>query len=144
MLAFKIRRDIVIYVLSFNFHGKLLYWQGMHVDSHLVVPTCYLRSLLHHQQGLINEFHIPERADQTSIEFQSSWRFGNGMFALILSFGLLLTALKSRKARSSRYGSGCLRGLIADYGVPLMILSCCELNVIPSFDFLKKIDMFNV
>ncbi|KAJ1420841.1 Bicarbonate transporter, C-terminal [Sesbania bispinosa] len=56
--------------------------------------------------GLINEFHIPERADLTSTEFQSSWRFGNGMFALILSFGLLLTALRSRKARSWRYGSG--------------------------------------
>ncbi|KAI3968099.1 hypothetical protein MKX01_007885 [Papaver californicum] len=31
------------------------------------------------------------------------WRFGNGMFALVLSFGLLLTALRSRKARSWRY-----------------------------------------
>lgn len=28
------------------------------------------------------------------------------MFALVLSFGLLLTALRSRKARSWRYGSG--------------------------------------
>lgn len=57
-------------------------------------------------QGLIHEFHIPERANPESTEFQSSWRFGNGMFALVLSFGLLLTALRSRKARSWRYGSG--------------------------------------
>jgi len=57
-------------------------------------------------QGLIHEFHIPERADPESTEFQSSWRFGNGMFSLVLSFGLLLTALKSRKAKFWRYGSG--------------------------------------
>jgi boron transporter len=28
------------------------------------------------------------------------------MFAIVLSFGLLLTALQSRKARSWRYGAG--------------------------------------
>lgn len=28
------------------------------------------------------------------------------MFAMVLSFGLVLTALKSRKARSWRYGTG--------------------------------------
>ncbi|KAE9591614.1 hypothetical protein Lal_00038688 [Lupinus albus] len=90
-------------------------------------------------KGLINEFHIPERADLTSTEFQSSWRFGNGMFALILSFGLLLTALKSRKARSWRYGSGCLQGLIADYGVPLMILSWTAVSYIPAGNIPKGI-----
>ncbi|KAG4956522.1 hypothetical protein JHK85_042902 [Glycine max] len=51
-------------------------------------------------RGLIHEFHIPERANLTSPEFQSSWRFGNGMFSLVLYFGLLHTALRSRKARS--------------------------------------------
>ncbi|KAL5157997.1 putative boron transporter 2 [Glycine soja] len=49
-------------------------------------------------RGLIHEFHIPERANLTSPEFQSSWRFGNGMFSLVLYFGLLHTALRSRKA----------------------------------------------
>ncbi|KAH1208977.1 putative boron transporter 2 [Glycine max] len=86
-------------------------WMGMHVDCHLVVPTGYLRSLFHHQQvhspsrgtGLIHEFHIPERANLTSPEFQSSWRFGNGMFSLVLYFGLLHTALRSRKARSRMF-----------------------------------------
>ena len=57
-------------------------------------------------QGLVEEFRIPERANMKSIEFIASWRFANGMFALVLSFGLLLTGLKSRKARSWRYGSG--------------------------------------
>ncbi|XP_027931183.1 boron transporter 1-like [Vigna unguiculata] len=83
-------------------------------------------------KGLIHEFHIPERANPSSPEFQSSWRFGNGMFSLVLSFGLLLTALKSRKARSWRYGSGCLRGFIADYGVPLMVLVWTAISYIPA------------
>ncbi|KAJ1414341.1 Bicarbonate transporter, C-terminal [Sesbania bispinosa] len=90
-------------------------------------------------RGLINEFHIPERADITSTEFQSSWRFGNGMFALILSFGLLLTGLRSRKARSWRYGSGCLRGFIADYGVPLMVLLWTAISYIPAGSIPKGI-----
>ncbi|KAK9665472.1 hypothetical protein RND81_14G114100 [Saponaria officinalis] len=62
----------------------------------------------------------------------SSWRFANGMFALVLSFGLLLTALGSRKARSWRYGAGWLRSLIADYGVPLMVLVWTGVSYIPS------------
>ncbi|XP_027334207.1 probable boron transporter 2 isoform X1 [Abrus precatorius] len=90
-------------------------------------------------KGLIDEFNIPERANLTSPEFQSSWRFGNGMFALILSFGLLLTALKSRKARSWRYASGCLRGFIADYGVPLMVLVWAAISYIPTGSIPKGI-----
>lgn len=74
-------------------------------------------------RGLVDEFRIPERADLKSIEFIPSWRFANGMFALVLSFGLLLTGLKSRKARSWRYGSGWIRSLVADYGCPLWSLS---------------------
>lgn len=53
------------------------------------------------------------------------------MFALVLSFGLLLTALRSRKARSWRYGSGWLRGFTADYGVPLMVLIWTAVSYIP-------------
>ncbi|KHN44685.1 Putative boron transporter 2 [Glycine soja] len=90
-------------------------------------------------RGLIHEFHIPERANLTSPEFQSSWRFGNGMFSLVLSFGLLHTALRSRKARSWRYGSGCLRGFIADYGVPLMVLLWTAVSYIPAGSIPKGI-----
>jgi hypothetical protein len=57
-------------------------------------------------QGLIDEFGIPERENIKALQFIPSWRFANGMFAIILSFGLLLTALRSRKARSWRYGAG--------------------------------------
>lgn len=57
-------------------------------------------------QGLVDEFRIPKRENPNATEFIPSWRFANGMFALVLSFGLLITALRSRKARSWRYGSG--------------------------------------
>ncbi|CAI0467609.1 unnamed protein product [Linum tenue] len=83
-------------------------------------------------KGLIDEFRIPEREDPNAVEFQLSWRFANGMFAIVLSFGLLLTALKSRKARSWRYGSGWVRGFLADYGVPLMVLVWTGLSYIPT------------
>ncbi|KAH7314449.1 hypothetical protein KP509_21G003300 [Ceratopteris richardii] len=73
-------------------------------------------------RGLIGEFLIPTREDPSRIEFQSSWRFANGLFGLILAFGLLITSLQTRKARSWTYGPGCFRGFVADYGVPLMVL----------------------
>ncbi|KAM7471298.1 hypothetical protein LguiA_009481 [Lonicera macranthoides] len=82
-------------------------------------------------RGVVEEFRIPERENLDQPALQPSWRFGNGMFALVLSFGLLLTALRSRKARSWRYGSGWLRGLIADYGVPLMVLVWTAVSYIP-------------
>lgn len=68
-------------------------------------------------QGLVDEFRIPERANARLIEFIPSWRFANGMFALVLSFGLLLTGLKSRKARSWRYGSGMYANIISNHNL---------------------------
>ncbi|GER55148.1 HCO3- transporter family [Striga asiatica] len=83
-------------------------------------------------KGLVEEFRIPKRENPSLTEFMPSWRFANGMFALVLSFGLLLTALRSRKARSWRYGSGWVRSLIADYGVPLMVLVWTAISYIPA------------
>lgn len=85
-------------------------------------------------RGVVEEFGIPQRENSKLIEFLPSWRFGNGMFALVLSFGLLLTSLRSRKARSWRYGTGWLRGLIADYGVPFMVLVWTAVSYIPVND----------
>lgn len=82
-------------------------------------------------KGLVYEFRIPERENRKALEFVPSWRFANGMFAIVLSFGLLLTALRSRKARSWRYGAGWLRGFIADYGVPLMVIVWTGVSYIP-------------
>ncbi|PON35184.1 Bicarbonate transporter [Parasponia andersonii] len=85
-------------------------------------------------RGVVEEFGIPERENRNQTVFEPSWRFGNGMFALVLSFGLLLTALRSRKARSWRYGTGRLRGFIADYGVPLMVLVWTAVSYMPVND----------
>ncbi|KAK4362464.1 hypothetical protein RND71_017705 [Anisodus tanguticus] len=85
-------------------------------------------------KGLVEEFGIPERENPHQVAFLPSWRFANGMFALVLSFGLLFTALRSRKARSWRYGTGWLRGFIADYGVPLMVLVWTGVSYIPAND----------
>uniref|UniRef100_A0A453JY67 Bicarbonate transporter-like transmembrane domain-containing protein n=1 Tax=Aegilops tauschii subsp. strangulata TaxID=200361 RepID=A0A453JY67_AEGTS len=82
-------------------------------------------------KGLVDEFRIPERENIKALQYIPSWRFANGMFAIVLSFGLLLTALRSRKARSWRYGAGWLRGFIADYGVPLMVLVWTGVSYIP-------------
>ncbi|KAA8549045.1 hypothetical protein F0562_000729 [Nyssa sinensis] len=94
-----------------------------------------LISMLFMQQaikGLVEEFRIPKRENPNLTAFIPSWRFANGMFALVLSFGLLLTALRSRKARSWRYGTGWLRSFIADYGVPLMVLVWTAVSYIPA------------
>ncbi|KAL2340907.1 hypothetical protein Fmac_008847 [Flemingia macrophylla] len=84
-------------------------------------------------KGLVEEFGAPKnrREGTNRIALQPSWLFGNGMFALVLSFGLLFTGLQSRKARSWRYGTGWLRGFIADYGVPLMVLIWTGVSYIP-------------
>ncbi|KAG8089021.1 hypothetical protein GUJ93_ZPchr0011g27978 [Zizania palustris] len=57
--------------------------------------------------GLVDEFRVPEGENIKALEIIPSWRFANGMFAIVLSFGLFLTALWSRKARSWRYGFMC-------------------------------------
>ncbi|XVF09302.1 hypothetical protein REPUB_Repub07fG0080900 [Reevesia pubescens] len=85
-------------------------------------------------RGVVEEFGIPQRENPDQTALQPSWRFGNGMFALVLSFGLLLSALSSRKSRSWRYGTGWLRGFIADYGVPLMVLVWTAVSYIPVND----------
>ncbi|KAL5544193.1 hypothetical protein UlMin_007977 [Ulmus minor] len=85
-------------------------------------------------KGVVEEFGTPKRDKSNQTVLEPAWRFGNGMFALVLSFGLLLTALRSRKARSWRYGSGRLRGFIADYGVPLMVVVWTGVSYIPVND----------
>ncbi|CAJ1973746.1 unnamed protein product [Sphenostylis stenocarpa] len=72
--------------------------------------------------GLIGEFNTVKNEDPSSVEFQFQWLYINGILAVIFCFGLLVTALKSRRARAWRYGTGWLRGFIADYGVPLMVV----------------------
>lgn len=65
---------------------------------------------------------MPKNENPSSVEFQFQWLYTNGLLAIIFCFGLLVTALKSRRARTWRYGTGWLRGFIADYGVPMMVV----------------------
>ncbi|KAJ4826599.1 Boron transporter 4 [Turnera subulata] len=73
-------------------------------------------------RGVVSEFSIPKGEDPKSEEYQFQWLYTNGLLAVIFAFGVLFTSLKSREARTWRYGTGGLRAFTADYGVPLMIL----------------------
>ncbi|XP_042496241.1 boron transporter 4-like [Macadamia integrifolia] len=73
-------------------------------------------------KGVVAEFEIPKHGNPTEEKHQFPWLYSNGLLAVIFSFGLLYTALRSRKARSWWYGTGCIRSFIADYGVPLIVL----------------------
>lgn len=58
----------------------------------------------------------------------------NGLWSLLLSLALLLSCIQILKARSWRLGRSWLRGLLADYGVPLMVVlwSGVSLTVSPA------------
>ncbi|XP_043687173.1 probable boron transporter 7 [Telopea speciosissima] len=73
-------------------------------------------------KGIVAEFVIPKDGNPREEKYQFQWLYTNGLLAVIFSFGLLYTALRSREARSWWYGQGWARSFIADYGVPLMVL----------------------
>ncbi|KAH9612487.1 hypothetical protein KSS87_009936 [Heliosperma pusillum] len=74
-------------------------------------------------KGIVSEFRIPKAEDpKQDIIYQFQWRYVNGLLGAIFSFGVLLTALKSRRARAWRYGTSDARSFIADYGVPSIIV----------------------
>ncbi|XP_022720873.1 boron transporter 4-like [Durio zibethinus] len=73
-------------------------------------------------KGVVSEFAIPEAQDPKLEKYQFQWLYTNGLLGIIFTFGLLYTALKSRRARSWWYFTGWLRSFIADYGVPLMVV----------------------
>ncbi|XP_010519936.1 PREDICTED: probable boron transporter 6 [Tarenaya hassleriana] len=73
-------------------------------------------------KGLIGEFNAPEGADLKLGRNHFHWLYVNGLLAVIFSIGFIVTTLKSRRAKSWKYGFGWLRSFIGDYGVPLMVL----------------------
>jgi hypothetical protein len=81
--------------------GHLLAIRSPHSSGFFVIVA----GLLFCIKGAVGEFQIPEGEDPTRDEFQFSWRFGNGSFGLLLLFGLVFTALLTRKARSWAYGT---------------------------------------
>ncbi|KAM0932588.1 putative bicarbonate transporter [Dioscorea sansibarensis] len=85
----------------------------------MLITVLFLQEAI---KGVVSEFEIPKGEDQSQPLYQFQWLYTNGLLAVIFSSGVVFTALKSRGARSWRYGTGWLRSFIADYGVPLMIL----------------------
>ncbi|KAL0739331.1 hypothetical protein Bca4012_015541 [Brassica carinata] len=73
-------------------------------------------------KGVLGEFLVPKSEDPRLEVYQFQWRYTNGLLAVIFSFGLLCTALKTRRARSWRYGFRWMRGFIGDYGTLLMLV----------------------
>ncbi|CAN8326987.1 unnamed protein product [Cochlearia groenlandica] len=73
-------------------------------------------------KGLVGEFFVPKSDDPRLEVYQFQWLYANGLLAVIFSFGLLFTSLKSRRARSWRYGFRWMRGFIGDYGTLLMLV----------------------
>lgn len=81
-------------------------------------------------RGVVSEFNIPKNESSKLEKYQLQWRYANGLLSVIFSLGVLFTALKSRRARSWRYGTGWIRGFIADYGVPLMVVLWTALSYV--------------
>ncbi|CAL5439960.1 unnamed protein product [Camellia sinensis] len=107
-------------------------------------------------KGLVSEFKTPKSEDPTLEKYQFQWLYTNGLLGIIFCFGLLYTALRSRRARSWKYATKSngsnhktvkrnktntqntrymwldnvwwLRGFIADYGVPLMVVAWTVLS----------------
>ncbi|KAL4583959.1 hypothetical protein LXL04_008547 [Taraxacum kok-saghyz] len=85
----------------------------------LLISVLFIQEAI---KGLVSEYKIPKNEEPNKVKYQFQWLYTNGMLAIVFSFGLLYTAMKSRKARSWWFGTGRLRSFIADYGVPLMVV----------------------
>lgn len=57
-------------------------------------------------QGVVSEFKVPEGENSHDEKNRFEWLYVNGLLGVVFSFGLLYTAMKSRGARSWRYGTG--------------------------------------
>lgn len=78
--------------------------------------------------GLVDEFKVHKKLadlERSSDPFDPSayhWRLVNGFWSSLLALGLLLSSMVLHGARSWRFGTGWLRTILADYGVPIMVL----------------------
>lgn len=79
----------------------------------------------------MSEFHIQHGEGGGGESNRFEWLYINGLLAVVFMFGVLITCLKTREARSWRYGTAMFRSLIADYGVPLMIVVWTALSYCP-------------
>lgn len=57
-------------------------------------------------QGVVGEFGAPIGDHGKAEDHQFQWLYINGLLAVIFSFGVLITSIRSREARSWPYGTG--------------------------------------
>lgn len=70
----------------------------------MLIAVLFLQEAI---KGLISEFQAAESGHHDeSGESNFLWLYTNGLLAVIFSLGLLITALKSRRAKSWKYGFG--------------------------------------
>ncbi|XWS26943.1 hypothetical protein CRYUN_Cryun26dG0073600 [Craigia yunnanensis] len=81
-------------------------------------------------KGIVSEFEAPDAENSNAEKYKFLLFYLNGLLGVIFTFGLLFTALKSRGARSWRYGTGWFRSLIADNGVPLMVVTWSAMSFV--------------
>ncbi|CAN0896630.1 Boron transporter 4 [Linum grandiflorum] len=98
--------------------GWVCVWSGVMLLMLAVLNACVVINRFTRVAGEMFGMLISVLFIQEAIK----WLYTNGLLGIIFSFGVLYTALKTRKARSWLYGTGVVRSLIADYGVPLMVV----------------------
>ncbi|GMI88626.1 ARABIDOPSIS THALIANA REQUIRES HIGH BORON 4, REQUIRES HIGH BORON 4 [Hibiscus trionum] len=91
----------------------------------MLITVLFLQEAI---KGVVSEFSMPKGENPKDEKYQFQWLYTNGLLAVIFSFGVLFTSLKTRNARSWRYGTGWFRSFMADYGVPLMVLCWTALS----------------
>ncbi|KVI05984.1 Bicarbonate transporter, C-terminal [Cynara cardunculus var. scolymus] len=93
---------IIMYTYLYNFaKGKQA------LGQHLFLAWAGWRNFwdvncrsFHSRGRKVSEFKVPKNDDPNKAKYQFQWLYANGLLAIAFSFGLLYTALKSRKARS--------------------------------------------
>ncbi|EFN58890.1 hypothetical protein CHLNCDRAFT_20008, partial [Chlorella variabilis] len=80
-------------------------------------------------KGSVEEFQHQEAVDGAVAEPQSaSWQLANGLWSLLIAFGVLLFSLLVRGARSWRFLRPPLRALLADYGTVVVLVAFSGLS----------------
>jgi len=67
----------------------------------------------------------------------------NGLWSLFLAFGMLATSMIVRTARSWRFGFGWARALLADYGVPLLVVAWTGISYASSCNRVDTPDLWD-
>ncbi|KAK7261882.1 hypothetical protein RIF29_28205 [Crotalaria pallida] len=66
----------------------------------MLITVLFLQQAI---KEMVSEFKVPKEGDPKLDMYQFHWLYANGLLGIIFTFGLLYTALKSRRARSWLY-----------------------------------------